>query len=213
MNEFTREGNWIWRGNDIYFKHGDGQLELRFRKAGSHIPGADWGLFSARAYKAGDTLGYYCGLGAKADAPTDTLWRKGEEGAVERRVRVVESAAGRYVVELAGWYVVCDDTRRNPAGLPNDAGTEHANVKCLGSGKMEAARDIAIGEELYWCYGEKYWKYWSTRPARNKLTKEAAEAAAWAVAGTTTAGAESGAAAGWQGGTGRPPGGGEGGSG
>ena len=93
-----------------------------------------------------------------------------------RRVRVVESAAGRYVVELAGWYVVCDDTRRNPAGLPNDAGAEHANVKCLGSGKMEAARDIAIGEELYWCYGEKYWKYWSTRPARNKLTKETAEA-------------------------------------
>ena len=83
---------------------------------------------------------------------------------------------------------MCDHTRRNPAGLPNDAGTEYANVKCLGSGKMEAARDIAIGEELYWCYGEKYWKYWSTRPARNKLTKTAAEAAAWAVAGMTTAG-------------------------
>ena len=150
-------GNWIWRGNDIDFKHGDGQLELRFRKAGSHIPGADWGLFSARAYKAGDTLSYYCGLADREAAPTDTLWRKGEEGAVERRIRVVESAAGRYVVELAGWYVVCDHTRRNPAGLPNDAGAEYANVKCLGSGKMEAARDIAVGEELCWCYGEKYW--------------------------------------------------------
>ena len=46
------------------------------------------------------------------------------------------------MVELAGWYVVCDDTRRNPAGLPNDAGAEHANVRCLGSGKMEALRDI-----------------------------------------------------------------------
>ena len=71
---------------------------------------------------------------------------------------VVESAAGRYVVELAGWYVVCDHTRRNPAGLLcllNDAGAEHANVRCLSSGKMEATRDIAVGEELYWCYGDR----------------------------------------------------------
>ena len=28
---------------------------------------------------------------------------------------------------------------------------------------MEAARDIAIGEELYWCYGEEYWAYWGSR--------------------------------------------------
>ena len=111
---------------------------------------------------------------------------------MDRRVRVIESASGRYVVQLAGWYVVCDHMRRNPAGLPNDAGAEHANVRCLGSGKMEAARDIAIGEELYWCYGEEYWAYWGSRPARNKLSKAAAEAATWAAAGTTAAGGGAG---------------------
>ena len=96
-------------------------------------PGADSGLFAARAYQAGEALGYYCGLDAREAAPTDTVWKVGGEGAVDRRVRVVESASGRYVVELAGWYVVCDDMRRNPAGLPNDAGAEHANVRCLGN--------------------------------------------------------------------------------
>ena len=56
-------------------------------------------------------------------------------------------------------------------------------MRCLGSGKMEALRDIAIGEELYWCYGDAYWNYWSRHIARNKLTRAEADTASWAVGG------------------------------
>ena len=43
----------------IYFRHDDGELELRFTVEPSRIPGADDGLFAARPFKAGDTLTYY----------------------------------------------------------------------------------------------------------------------------------------------------------
>ena len=210
MSEFVDERNWEWEGSKVYFKHADGERELRFSKAGSRIRGADSGLYSARAYRAGEALGYYCG---NSD---EERWKVGGKEAEDKRIEVLGTNAGRYVVELAGWYVVCDDTRRNPAGLPNDAGAEHANVRCLGSGKMEALRDIAIGEELYWCYGDAYWNYWSRRIARNKLTREEADAASWAVVEAATTGGEGGTRGteGWRGATGRPPGeGGEGGHG
>ena len=43
----------------IYFRHDDGELELRFTVGASRIPGADNGLFAARPYMTNDTLTYY----------------------------------------------------------------------------------------------------------------------------------------------------------
>ena len=100
MSEFVNERNWEWEGSNVYFKHADGERELRFRKAGSRIRGADSGLYSARAYRAGEALGYYCG---SCDAER---WKVGGREAEDRRIEVLGTNAGRYVVELAGWYLM-----------------------------------------------------------------------------------------------------------
>ena len=68
----------------------------------------------------------------------------------------------RYVMVVDGHYIVSYGCN-NPAGLANDAGEYHRNVTSGGGGRMEAIRYIEIGEEIYWCYGSKYWSRWKPR--------------------------------------------------
>ena len=99
----------------IYFRHDDGELELRFTVEPSRIPGADDGLFAARPFKAGDTLTYYA-----AATPEDDLGQVGEQEA-EKALKKLEVPKARYVMAVDGHYVVSYGCN-NPAGLANDAG-------------------------------------------------------------------------------------------
>ena len=101
----------------------------------------------------GDTLLYYAGrsIGEKGTAAAERKLRKLSEG-----------EAGRYVMLIANEYIVCYGCN-NPAGKANDAGSKHANVRELASGRMIANRGIETGEEIYWCYGRHYWRKWGPR--------------------------------------------------
>ena len=140
----------------IYFKHDDGELELRFTVGTSRIPGADNGLFAARPYMTNDTLTYYA-----AATKADDLGRVGTPAA-DAKLKRLEVPKARYVMEVGGRYIVSYGCN-NPAGLANDAGDEHANVVGEGGGRMAATRHIEIGEEIYWCYGRAYWRRWAPR--------------------------------------------------
>ena len=120
--------DWIWKrvNERVYFKHANRRCELRFYVRPSRIPNAGMGLFAARPYAAGETLLYYAGttLGAKGTAEA------------ERKLReLYEGEAGRYVMLIGNDYVVCYGIN-NPAGLANDAGSKHANVRELASGRI-----------------------------------------------------------------------------
>ena len=66
------------------------------------------------------------------------------------------------MVRLGGHYYDAYN-KQNPAGLANDAGGAHTNAKCNGSGRMIANKVIEAGEEIYWCYGNAYWRVWGPR--------------------------------------------------
>ena len=85
----------------------------------------------------------------------EALGQVGEQEA-EEALKQLEVPKARYVMEVDRHYIVSYGCN-NPAGLANDAGDYHRNVTSGGGGKMEAIRYIEIGEEIYWCYGSKYW--------------------------------------------------------
>ena len=153
----------------IYFKHDDGELELRFTVGASRIPGADDGLFAARPYLTNDTLTYYA-----AAKKSDDLGRVGMPAA-DAKLERLELPRARYVMEVGGHYIVSYGCN-NPVGLANDAGDEHANVTGEGGGRMAATRHIEIGEEIYWCYGRAYWRRWAPRLALPTAGGSAADA-------------------------------------
>ena len=83
----------------------------------------------------------------------------------ERRIRKMQRKkedAGRYLVRIGKHYYDAYN-KMNPSGLPNDAGAQNANAKCNNAGRMTASKVIEEGQEIYWCYGVKYWKVWGPR--------------------------------------------------
>ena len=112
------------------------------------------GVFAARAFARDETLTYYGGkdLGV---AGTETGERALEEG--------LRGAAARYILELGGRYVEANLEHNNPAHLINDAGPSHANAMCKGGGEVKTKKCIGRGDELYWCYGARYWQRWGPR--------------------------------------------------
>ena len=113
-------------------------------------------MFAARAFKKGETLTYYGGedLGRAGTDEGEEAMRAGREG-----------EAGRYILELNGRYVKADLKSDNPAHMINDAGYKHAKAVCGGGGlvKVKDNATIGAGEEIFWCYGKKYWQFWGPR--------------------------------------------------
>ena len=85
--------------------------------------------------------------------------------ALEAPARADGKEPGRYVLRLGNMYVQGDLSRINPAHMINDAGGKHANAKCGGGGLVEVKRgkNIAAGQEIYWCYHAGYWSRWGPR--------------------------------------------------
>ena len=88
---------WSRVNERIYFKHDDGELELRFTVGASRIPGADDGLFAARPYLTNDTLTYYA-----AAKKSDDLGRVGMPAADAKLERLEVPRVGPYKLFLQG---------------------------------------------------------------------------------------------------------------
>ena len=147
----------------IYFRKNDGEWEERFVIKQSQLgSAAGMGVYAARPFKVGETLTYYGGedLGKAGSG-------EGERALAEAR----KGEAARYILELQGSYVKPDLKGINPAHMFNDAGAEHANAVCKGGGEVKAKKAIRIGQEVFWCYGERYWRYWKKMGGRLMLPK------------------------------------------
>ena len=76
----------------------------------------------------------------------------------------------RYILNLRGRYVQPDLRGDNPAHMLNDAGPQHANAACKEGGEVRAKTAISMGQELFWCYGALYWKYWKEKGGKLTLS-------------------------------------------
>lgn len=112
------------------------------------------GVYAARAFNKGETLTYYAG---------SDLGKVGTEAGEAALQKARQGPTARYILNLGGRYIEPDLKDINPAHLINDAGYRHANAKCEGGGEVKAKKDIRVGDELFWCYGAAYWRYWGAR--------------------------------------------------
>lgn len=139
----------------IYFLNTDGIWEKRFVLAPSSLgKGVGRGVYAAKAFNKGETLTYYGGndLGKMGTEAGEAALKKARQGPV-----------ARYILNLGGRYIESDLKNINPAHLINDAGHRHVNAECKGGGEMKAKKNIRVGDELFWCYGAAYWRYWGAR--------------------------------------------------
>lgn len=161
VEDWVNEERWKWTKRegeegtwDISF-HRAGKWDHMFVVRKSRIPDAGDGLFAARDLEKSETLLHY---------KTDAWGTVGEKETEERiaRLQADKNEAGRYIMQIGRHYYDLHN-KRNPAGLANDAGCEHANATCNSGGRIVAKRRIASGEEIYWCYGNQYWNVWKPR--------------------------------------------------
>ena len=146
----------------IYFRTNDGEWERRFIIGPSRLgPGAGNGVFAARAFRRGETLTYY---GNSSHGGGD-LGAAGTEAGEQALRDARAGPAGRYILEINGRYVAANLNSNNPAHMINDAGHKHAKAVCGGGGQVRVKDNATIGagEEIFWCYGAEYWKYWGPR--------------------------------------------------